>query len=198
VRSAGANIENTMPSAAMMRFVDILLKKPNGVGGTIVPFIIQNYLTIPIIEKLGFESVYSSSGDIFIEKPEGFEKLYTLFEPYDLLPYWYSEFKFGTMTYFAKTKALKLIFDFVIENFEKFPGREAEFIVMEAIKYHDLKFPRYMKKNHSYHLVLGQKDVGMFCETMGLRHIHREHKDRVYKKLEIDKNFVDENYLKKG
>jgi hypothetical protein len=198
VRNSGVETKHTMPSAKMMNFVDVFLKKPFGTfgtRGTLIPFILQNYLTIPIIERLGFESVYSSSGDIFIGKPEGFEKLYNIFEPYDLLPYWYSDQKFGTMIYFAKTKALRLIFDYIVENFENFPPREAEFMVMEAIKHHNLSFPKYMKKNHGYHLALNQKDVGMFCETMGLRHIHREYKDRKNLEMEIDEEFVDKTYL---
>lgn len=196
VKHRSLPISTTMPNASMLDLVDVFLTKPKSRGGNVIPFIIQNYLTIPIIEKLGFESVYSSSGDIYVGKPEGFQTLYDMFLPYDIMAYWYCESKLGTMIYFIKTKALRLIFDFIVENYETLPPREVEFMVMEAIKYHNLKYLNYMKRNHGYHLTLNQKDVGFFSETMGLRHIHREHKDRIAMGLGVDNNFVDLNYLK--
>jgi hypothetical protein len=200
IRSYNVPISDTFPPSSVMKGVDVFLRKPpiSGRGtGVIVPFIVQNYLTIPIIEKLGFESVFSLSGDVHIGKPEGFNVMYEMFYPYDLMFYWYCDWKVGTMIYFAKTKALRLIFDWIVGHIETSEPMQVEKLVMEAIKYHGLTINKYMTRGHDYNLRFGQVDTGLMCQTLGLRHIHREDKDRRQLGMGVDTEFVNINYLQK-
>lgn len=196
IKHATVPISNTFPPSSVMSKVDVFLRKPAiPMGsGVVVPFIIQNYLTIPIIEKIGFDSVFSLSGDIHIAKPENFDVVYEMFKPYDLMPYWYSEAKIGTMIYFIKTKALRLIFDWVVEKFDTYGPVEAERMVMDAVKYYDLKYPKFMKRNYNYNLLPGQPDIGVLCETLGIRHIQYEHKKRMALNQGVDTKFVNLNF----
>lgn len=192
----------TEPDKKILSLTDLFIRNPGCQGGVIIPFLLQNFVSIPIIENLGFTSVFSLSGDVYLEKPENFNELYKYSLDYDLVPYWRDNSKIGTMIWFIKTNVLKQIFNYILENEKRYEdyhqrGLTAEKMVMDAVQYYKFTFPKDKNTRFNYRLPIEKQPEGrgLLCETLGIKHLQFEYKQRIQQNLEQDKTLIDSTYL---
>jgi hypothetical protein len=146
-------------------------------GGVLFPFVFL--LKFGVNALLDFEYIFCANGDMVLEKPEGFDKLFELLGDNDLIGYASSERSFSTGGFLAKTTALKQIIQHVeahflpFENYEKYTQEfgNAEGRFARAIKDLNLKVtPVEPPFNEQLH----KPGFGTWYETLRFRHIHGE------------------------
>jgi len=187
-----------LPPSDVMGMADYISMKPktwhSGVG---VPHIWNMLFAVNVAFMLGFEYVFSINGDFIMEKPQNFEKLRELMGDGDMFPLaWNPNVPAcGTAAYIAKTEHQVVFWRDEIRTLYKNIGN-CEARLGKYYKNNNLKVVHFEPGKLSHQM---PNPDSTWYRTVGLRHLHAEHKIRRWGELDpIERKYFDERYLTAG
>lgn len=190
-----------MPAKDVMDSVDLFLMPHYQTwGGVLYPYFWQLKFAVGALKD--FPYIYCTNGDFILEKPEGFPKLFSMIEDYDVMtsgPDY--DNAANTAGFIIKTKAfidvMKYIEDRFVpfENYEKYTQEQgnAEGRFGKAIKALGLKQKSVEPPLDDMFKVPGK---GTWFDMLGFRHIHAEHNYAYrYKGIPPQPEYLDERFM---
>ena len=195
IRQVGRTMEQLLPPNDVMTLADYISMKPKTVhSGVTVPHVWNMLFAVNQAYVLGFEYIFCINGDLIMERPEKFEKLREMMGDADMFPLSWDPIKLacGTAAFIAKTEHQIKFWKHFARTIYK-PGGNAE-----------ARQGRYYKKNKlkvfhpnpgpTSHRMTNPKSI--WYNTVGLRHLHAEHKVRRWDKMEpVEEKYCDKRFL---
>jgi len=198
---ANMDYNNIFPAKDVMDKIDTFIMPHHQVwGGVLFPYFFLLKFGINVLSD--FEYIYCANGDMVLEKPEGFEELFSLLGDADVMsggPV--TDRSVNTAGFIVRTSALKAIVrhfeeHFIpFENYEKYTQEfgNAEGRFGRAIS--DLKLKQVVVEP-PYNDQLHKPGYGTWYKILGFRHIHAEHNYAYrYKGIPPEPKYLDERFL---
>jgi len=191
----GHSLDTLLPKSATLKLADHLCFKPrtfhSGVG---VPHMWNMLFAVNQAKELGFEYIFCINGDFIMERPENFEKLREMMGDGDMFPLAWNPKKpsCGTAAFIAKTehqvKFWKEYAETMYQNIGNAEARLGKFYIKNKLKV------VHFEPGPLSHQMPNPKST--WYNTIGLRHLHAEHKIRNWTKQEpIEEKYFDKEYF---
>jgi hypothetical protein len=189
------SMDMLLPYPDVMTLADYVSIKPKTFhSGVTIPHMWNMLFAVNQALVLGFEYTFSINGDFIMERPEEFEKLREMMGNADCFPLAWNPNKpsCGTAALIIKTKPF---YEFWVEfartlyqpkgNAEARLGRFLQTNKLEVKHFEPGPLPHQMPNSSS-----------TWYNTVGLRHLHAEHKIRRWNKMEpVEEKYCDVRYL---
>jgi len=200
--NGGFDYNSIMPAKDVMDNVDtFIMPHYQKWGGVLYPYFWLMKWGVSALQD--FEYIYCTNGDFILEKPEGFEKLFSLIGDADIMTCGHDEpGKYAnTAGFIAKSSALKAIMKHIQDHFIPFDIYEkytqgignAEGRLGRAIK--DLGLKQVIVEPPSDDM-LKIPGTGRWYHEIGFRHIHAEHNYAYrYKGLPPEAKWLDPRFM---
>lgn len=187
--------ETLLPRNDVMALADYVSIKPKTFhSGVTIPHLWNMLFAVNQAFVLGFEYIFCINGDFIMEKPEKFEDLRVMMGDADMFPLAWNPKKpsCGTAAFIAKTKHQVEFWRGFADTLHK-PQGNAEARLGRYYKSNKLKVVHF-EPGPLPHQMPNPKST--WYNTIGLRHLHAEHKIRRWKKLEpIEEKYCDTRFL---
>jgi hypothetical protein len=185
-----------MPSTQTFMLMDQMIMKPKTwCSGVSAPHYWHMYLGMKMVHALGFKWVFSLNGDCILEKPENFYMLQDMIKDKDadaIACEHNPGIYFGTLAYLMKVEPALKMWEKIFEMVFRYNAGNAESRMGYMSK--ELNLNIVPVENPEDHHFKPPGVLGTFRKTIGLRHLHAEHKVRRSLKLEP----IEEKYFEKG
>jgi len=185
-----------MPSTQTFMLMDQMIMKPKTwFSGVAAPHYWNMYLGMKMVHALGFKWVFSINGDCILEKPENFYMLQDMIKNKDadgISCEHHSGSYFGTLAYLIKVEPAVTMWENIFKRIFEYNSGNAEGRMGILAKKLNLNIVPV--ENPEDHHFKPPGVLGTFRKTIGLRHLHAEHKVRKALKIEP----VEEKYFEKG
>ena len=196
-----------MPSKDVMYNIDtFIIPHYQTWGGVLYPYFWLMKWGVNALQD--FEYIYHANGDMILEKPEGFSKLFEMMEDADIMGTGPNTDRiFNTAGFIAKSDALRKIMKHIEKHFIPFETYEkhtqefgnAEGRFSKAIRDLGLKVKEVSPPKDE---LLRFDLCGTWYDVLGFRHIHGEHnwayryKGTPPEPKYLDKRFIGDEYNK--
>jgi len=184
-----------LPPSDTLMLADYLSFKPRTWhSGVTIPHVWNMLFAVQQAYIMGFEYIFSINGDFIMEKPNEFEKLRDMMGDADLFPLAWNPKKpsAGTAALIAKTEHMYDFWnDFVKTMYQNKGNAEAR--LGKYYREKKLKIKCFEEGPLSHQM---PNPKSTWYNTIGLRHLHAEHKIRRWKKLEpVERKYFDETFI---
>ena len=185
-----------MPSTKTIMLMDQMIMKPKTwFSGVAAPHYWNMYLGMKMVHSLGFKWVFSINGDCILEHPENFFVLKDMIREKNadaISCEYHPGIYFGTLAYLIKVEPAVKMWERIFEMIFRYNAGNAENRMGYLAKELDLNIVPV--ENPEDHHFKPPGVLGTFRKTIGLRHLHAEHKIRKALKMEP----IEEKYFEKG
>lgn len=191
----GRPTEQLLPRNDVMALADYVSIKPKTLhSGVTIPHMWNMLFAVNQAYILGFEYIFCINGDFIMERPENFEKLREMMGDADMFPLAWNPKKpsCGTAAFIAKTEPqLKFWRDFA--RTVHIPMGNAEARMGRYYKENNLKVLHFEPGPLAHQM---PQPKSTWYKTVGLRHLHAEHKIRRWDRMEpIEEKYCDKRFL---
>lgn len=188
-------IETLLPHPDVLSLADYLSFKPKTLhSGVTVPHMWNMLFAVNQAYSLGFEYIFCMNGDFIMERPENFEKLRDMIGDAEMFPLAWNPKKpsCGTAAFIAKTENQFKFWRYFAKTLYQ-PKGNAEARLGRYYKENNLKILHFEEGPLSHQM---PNEKSTWYKTVGLRHLHAEHKIRRWKKMEpVESKYFDTRYL---
>jgi hypothetical protein len=188
-------VERRMPSAETTMMADsMIMKHKSWASGVGIPHAWNMWYSLHLLQGFKFKYVFCINGDCIMENPKGIEELKSMMEDNDIISCEFRPDKkyMGTLAYLSRLDLMIEIWDQYIEylyhfNIGNAEARTGKWALDRKAKIYPVVNLPEQRSDENF-----VKNDSTFCKTIGLRHLHAEHKIRREQKREpVEEKYFD-------